>query len=111
MAFNDLRLMLAMSARDSLGEPATYRPKAGGEITTTVIVHRDRSAMGDRDRQYLGTSMTTVTVFRVGDDGDVALTKTGDEIELASGEKFEVSGSPEKKDEYKTIVPVTPSSP
>ena len=61
--------------------------------------------------QYLGQAITTVTVFRLGDAGDIAATKTEDEIELASGETFKVAGSPVLKDEYKTKVPVTPVSP
>jgi hypothetical protein len=114
MAFNDLRKGAAKDVRDVFAEAAVYRPKAGGAITTQVVVHRARATMDTRPsqqmrREHLDQSATTVTVFRLGESGDIATTKTDDEVELtATGEKFRVSGKALVKDEYKTTVVVTP---
>lgn len=103
MAFNDERRKLATVAKQRLGEPALYQPKAGGEIATTVIAHRTQ-----RDADGLSQPGFTITVFNVGDDEDVGAPKYGDAIVLTdTSETFKVEHTGHIRDEFKTRLAVT----
>ena len=103
MAFNDHRRKLAVAVKTKLGEAALYRPKAGGEIATPVVVHR---AVPDEDGVV--QDATTITIFRVGDADDIVSPKHGDTIVLTgSSETFKVDTGGHTRDEFKTRLAVT----
>jgi hypothetical protein len=115
MAFNDLRKSAARDVRDAFAEAALYQPVAGGDpIATRVVVHRARAVMDTRPsqqmkREHLDQAMTSVTVFRLGEEEDIATTKSGDTVTLTgTGEVFKIAGKVITKDEFKTRIAVTP---
>jgi hypothetical protein len=115
MAFNDLRKGAARDVRDAFAEAAVYQPAAGGDpIATRLIVHRARAVMDTRPsqqmkREHLDQAMTSVTVFRLGEDGDIANPKRDDTVTLTgTSEVFKIGSKVLLHDEFKTRVVATP---
>ena len=63
-------------------------------------------------REHLDQAMTSVTVFRLGEDGDIAAAKRDDTVTLTgSGEVFKIGSKILIDDEFKTRIVVTPVLP